>query len=836
MTYSGPGAWWPGNTQTNHAGPPTSSPHYTSAAAPPWPYGRSSSSSSNSTSTPTVSASLNSTSSSTTPTASPTQCAYWLEDLKHQGKAPSQNDTTYQVFRNVKDYGAVGDGITDDTIAINLAISDGDRCAPGNCSSSTRTPATVYFPAGIYLISSSIIDYYYTNLIGNPKCIPTLKATTNFTGLGLIDGDLYGANGLSYGATNVFWRQVRNLIIDMTAIPYNSTATGIHWPTAQATSLQNIVFNMSDTNGTMHQGILIESGSGGFVTDLVFYGGLYGGNFGNQQFTMRNLSFYNSVTAINQLWDWGWTYYGININNCSVGLNMSTGGTTAQSVGSVTFFDSTITNTAIGILTAHNSTSQPPTAGSLILENVRLSNVSVAVQGPTGTALAGTTGAMIITAWGEGHAYTPTGPNEFKGSVAPNNRPGSLLSGGNFYTRSKPQYEASNATQFLSARDQGAVGNGLTDDTAAVQSLIIEAAATGQIAFFDAGVYKVSATIYVPANTRITGESYPVILGFGGWFEDIKTPRPIMEIGHDGEVGNIEWSDMIISTQGPAAGAILIEWNLATWGIPSGMWDVHTRIGGFAGSNLQLAQCPTTQTIATPPATVNPGCIAAFLTMHITPSAKGLYMENVWLWTADHDVEDVNLTQITIYAGRGLLIESGAGTLWLVGTAVEHHTLYQYQLLNTRDIFMGQIQTETAYYQPDPPAVMPFAATAAYNDPIFSASCFSPTVFNFTNNTSYTNECDGFGLRIVSSEDILVYGAGLYSFFDNYNTSCSAAGNGEACQSSIFSIEGDSSGIEVYNLNTIGAQSMVDRNGTSLASYADNLDDFSDTIAVFRTD
>lgn len=30
-----------------------------------------------------------------------------------------------------------------------------------------------------------------------------------------------------------------------------------------------------------------------------------------------------------------------------------------------------------------------------------------------------------------------------------------------------------------------------------------------------------------------------------------------------------------------------------------------------------------------------------------------------------------------------------------VGTAVEHHVLYQYQLVNTKNIFMGFIQTET---------------------------------------------------------------------------------------------------------------------------------------------
>lgn len=128
------------------------------------------------------------------------------------------------------------------------------------CQSTTTTPATVYFPAGTYLISSSIIDYYITQIIGNPNDLPVLKATPTFTGFGLIDGDTYGANGLNFGATNVFYRQIRNFVLDMTGIPSNSSATGIHWPTAQATSLQNIVFKMSDAIGTQHQGLFIEGG------------------------------------------------------------------------------------------------------------------------------------------------------------------------------------------------------------------------------------------------------------------------------------------------------------------------------------------------------------------------------------------------------------------------------------------------------------------------------------------------------------------------------------------------------------------------------------------------
>jgi glucan 1,3-beta-glucosidase len=44
------------------------------------------------------------------------------------------------------------------------------------------------------------------------------------------------------------------------------------------------------------------------MSDLTFYGGKIGVVFGNQQFTTRNLIFYDAVTAISQLWDWGWTY------------------------------------------------------------------------------------------------------------------------------------------------------------------------------------------------------------------------------------------------------------------------------------------------------------------------------------------------------------------------------------------------------------------------------------------------------------------------------------------------------------------------------------------------
>ena len=68
----------------------------------------------------------------------------------------------------------------------------------------------------------------------------------------------------------------------MTAVGSTQSVFALHWPTAQATSVQNVVFKMSDAAGTQHQGIFSESGSGGFMTDLTFYGGLNGLTIDNQ--------------------------------------------------------------------------------------------------------------------------------------------------------------------------------------------------------------------------------------------------------------------------------------------------------------------------------------------------------------------------------------------------------------------------------------------------------------------------------------------------------------------------------------------------------------------------
>jgi len=564
--------------------------------------------------------------------------------------------------------------VTDDSDAINLAISDGGRCGPFVCDSSTDTPAVVYIPSGTYLISKPIIFYYETQLIGNPRTLPVLKASPSLQALALIDASPYSNQNGQPGwiSTNLFVRQIRNLIIDGTAIAPTSGFQAIHWPASQATTIQNVKIRMTQASNSVHAGIFVENGSGGHMADLDIEGGLYGMNIGNQQFTMRNVKISKAVTGISQIWDWGWLYSGLSISDCGTAFSMANGASAGKlEVGSVVIIDSQITNCNKFVDMAWSKTTLPTGAGQLILENIVLNNVPNAIVGNGATILAG--GSLTIQAWGQGNKYAPNvnGPQKFQGPITPATRPSSLLDGGKYYSKSKPTYETLTASNFLSARGAGATGDGRTDDTQAVQNAINAAISQGKVLYFEHGTYKVTNTIYVPGGARMVGETFSVIMGSGSVFGNKDSPVPIMQIGKSGESGSVEWSDMIVATQGATPGAIVIQYNLNT-ARGSGVWDVHTRIGGAKGTNLQVAQCPAVV------GQVNAQCMAAHTNVHITKGANGAYFENNWFWTADHDLDDAKSTRVSVYTGRGLHVE--AQNVWLWANGVEHHALYQYQV------------------------------------------------------------------------------------------------------------------------------------------------------------
>lgn len=61
---------------------------------------------------------------------------------------------------------------------------------------------------------------------------------------------------------------------------------------------------------------------------------------------------------------------------------------------------------------------------------------------------------------------------------------------------------------------------------------------------------------------------------------------------------------------------------------------------------------------------------------------------------AEVSVSNSSLLQI-LYITNETVIESTVGNFWLLGTAVEHNHLYNYQLAGTKNIFASMLQTET---------------------------------------------------------------------------------------------------------------------------------------------
>lgn len=77
--------------------------------------------------------------------------------------------SAYTVSRNVKtDYGATGNGVTDDTQAIINALTQGRGTGTypsATYPDSTQTPAYVFFPPGTYLVTQTLPVVYYTQMV-----------------------------------------------------------------------------------------------------------------------------------------------------------------------------------------------------------------------------------------------------------------------------------------------------------------------------------------------------------------------------------------------------------------------------------------------------------------------------------------------------------------------------------------------------------------------------------------------------------------------------------------------------------------------------------------------
>lgn len=470
----------------------------------------------------------------------------------------------------------------------------------------------------------------------------------------------------------------------------------------------------------------MDNGSGGWMEDLIFNGGHIGFFSGNQQFTSRNLTFNNCQIGIYQNWNWLFHYKETYFYNCGTAIDITQGGSVITT-GSILLTDSIVSGCDNGILTYFQANSTPTAGGTVVMDNVDFIDTPNAVAFPNGTVIVA--GNQKVDSFLQGRVYTaydaqtqvgnltcyqPTAQSaRIQQTVGKPPKSASLLDGnGNIFTTRRPQYEGEPLSSFVSILDFGCPNDGVTDATDCVQRYFNSLAGTDNIGFIDHGAYVIRDTIQVPNNIKLIGEIWPEFMvdGSSSVFSDYTNPKPAFRVGNPGDTGVVEMTEIVFQTRGPAPGAIMMEWNLAgTYPGAAGkccasgglfpanvlltaMWDVHWRIGGTNGSLLQSSNCVKTPT---KPTVADFNCAGAFLLIHITDTAKNLYMSNNWGWVSDHELDLPDHNQINIWNGRGMLIES-QGPVWVLGSSVEHSMLYNYQVANAKDVYLGIIQSETA--------------------------------------------------------------------------------------------------------------------------------------------
>jgi hypothetical protein len=380
-----------------------------------------------------------------------------------------------------------------------------------------------------------------------------------------------------------------------------------------------------------------------------------------------------------------------------------------------------------------------------------------------------------------------------------------------YFERPKNQYTDKAASDFVHLKDEGAKGDGSTDDTAAIQNAFDKYGDGSKIIYVDAGTYIIKDTVRIPKNAKIVGETWAQFAANGVRFSNAKEPAVMFKVGNAGDVGTVEMQDLLFTSKGPTPGVVLMEWNVhAKNPGEAALWDVHVRLGGATGTELTPAECPPIQSGTNPSS-----CQVASMLLHITKEASG-YFDNMWLWVGDHMIDDPllddtlnNMEQISVYSARGALIESKKAT-WLYGTASEHSVYYQYNFNGAQNIFTTMIQTESPYYQPTPSPPAPF----------------EDVVGTFSGDPKYS--CDGddadgcdssWAVIMKNCQNIHIGAAGTYSWFSTYSQDCI---DEHTCQKSLWLLDSNYNNNKIQHIIGIGAKNIIVSAKTTISSE-DNL-------------
>ncbi|RVD89754.1 uncharacterized protein DFL_000747 [Arthrobotrys flagrans] len=718
---------------------------------------------------------------------------YYLDQLKHQGLW--HLNSSHPVYRNVKCWGAKGDGKTDDTNAIVRALTEGKTCKPGsNCQNFYIPPSLVYFPKGDYIVGKTLPIYRNTQVIGNARHQPVIRANGNaFVGSAIFETKVKESIGVGIGD----FITLKNFALIGGKVPCERDFAAIRWSAGHASGIYQVQTSMSYDTVNNHRGIVVSNTPHIWMSDISADQGNIGIDLSSQSGTLRNIAIRNSkTTGIRILSSYSLTLKNLHLYNTPTGIDASKtnpGPPTSQPINSLTIIEGEITVAKVFIKTARGGSSTYPTgAGSIVLERFTVAAGVPVVQRDNGVNIyhpSPQNTYRFITLWAQGRRYTPPTYQvaTMQNPITPPKFSQPVLrtedTEGIYYEKSQPSasYQSFEPQDFISLRSHGIKGDGLTDDTFKIQQLLNLAATANRPIFVDYGIYIITRTLKIHPGTIIIGEVWPKFLAAGAYFTNPKNPHPVFQIGAPGQTGRVEIQDILVTTKAGSAGAISFQWNLkgpSLYSDVGGMWNSHSVIGAQPFSGLEASQC-------THGARPLSKCTGGFMHLHITRHASDIYLENNYYASAAYQSLQPSPSQpLDIYVGRGVL--------------------YQYQIQNSANIFISGLRSTNPSFQSNPIAPAPFnVVNTTLSDPDFSVICKSHT------GAAYAKCAKAFGLRIINSDNIAIYSTALIAGQDNYAASC--PGGHFNCQLVMISVEKQARSpvdklVNVYGLTVRGAR------------------------------
>ena len=477
-------------------------------------------------------------------------------------------------FRNVRDFGAKGDGVSDDTPAFIRALEVGR----GGKGTREKTPANVYVPSGTYLLSDTLIVYRATMLAGDADNPPTLVLKKNAPGFG--DPEKPKPMIVTYGAydtdpadrqwairtdqvggstNNTFLITVRHLNLKIEA--GNPGAWGIFWLVAQQTALRNVTIDAGEGQGCLK---CFWWGGGGVMSHLKLVGGDYGWHVQEtSQWAARSFELSGQRKA--SLWlDGVWNFALLDFRFRHTAPMQVLG-------GRVSLVGSSFEDIAGGSAIENRG-------GSLVLAGVEAQGVREVVKG----ALAGSaSGKTKVKLWAAGSAMV--NGNELAGATH------DLASVADVVPREwpSPAYPLP-GRGTRSVKAFGAAGDGKADDTAAIQRAIDEC----REVFFPAGTYVVSDTLRLRPDSRLFGEMWSIIKlrGDAAGYQETASRKALIDVPAD-PAATVTLCHLFFQMETP--GGIWMDWRageksmlIDTLCIPTStaqelLWRISGKGGGF---------------------------------------------------------------------------------------------------------------------------------------------------------------------------------------------------------------------------------------------------------------